>query len=84
MSLQTQVRLIPARDVRHLIGDISEMTLWRWLNESAYQSLNFPKPIKINTRNYWDNLQISKWISNQIDQTSTNLGEMRNESKSEG
>jgi predicted DNA-binding transcriptional regulator AlpA len=30
--------------------DVSDMTIWRRLNDPG---LNFPKPIKINRRNFW-------------------------------
>ncbi len=41
-------RLIPARAVRARFGDISTMTLWRWVQRGI-----LPEPVKINDRNYW-------------------------------
>ncbi len=41
--------LLPAALTRKRYG-ISDMTLWRWENDSA---LNFPQPIRINGRRYW-------------------------------
>ena len=41
-------RLIPARAVRARFGDISNMTLWRWVQRGI-----LPEPVKINSRNYW-------------------------------
>ena len=40
--------LLPAREVRRINGDISEITLWRWVRDGK-----FPKPVKFNGRNYW-------------------------------
>jgi hypothetical protein len=33
LSEADRVRLIPAREFRHLLGDVSEMFLWRLLNK---------------------------------------------------
>ena len=63
--MQTQSRLIPAKDVKSLIGNISDMTLWRWLHEEKYESLKFPKPTKICTRNDWDASKINEWIESR-------------------
>jgi predicted DNA-binding transcriptional regulator AlpA len=52
-------KLIPAAAVRDALGGISDMTLWRWLNDDA---LNFPKPIKIQKRRYWRAEEIAAWL----------------------
>ena len=39
---------LTAKNVRARFAGISEMTLWRWLNES-----DFPKPVMINHRRYF-------------------------------
>lgn len=39
-------------------GDISDMTLWRWLGNPA---LAFPKPLVINRRRYWRLADIEAW-----------------------
>ena len=65
MNTETQSRLIKQSDVRHMIGDVSDTTIWRWLNEEGYESLGFPKPIKIKTRNYWNVNSVQKWIAGQ-------------------
>lgn len=52
-------KLIPAAAVRDALGGISDMTLWRWLNDDA---LNFPKPIKIQKRRYWRAEEIVAWL----------------------
>jgi len=65
MTTEIQSRLIKQSDVKHMIGDVSDMTIWRWLNEEGYESLFFPKPIKIKTRNYWNVNSVQKWIAGQ-------------------
>lgn len=39
-------------------GGISDMTLWRWLQDPA---LNFPRPLVINRRRYWRLADIETW-----------------------
>jgi len=65
MRTEPQSRLIKQADVKHMIGDVTNMTIWRWLHEEGYESLGFPKPIKIMTRNYWDINAVQKWIEGQ-------------------
>ena len=65
MNTEMQSRLIKQSDVKHMIGDVSDMTIWRWLNEEGYESLGFQKPIKIKTRNYWNINSVQKWIAGQ-------------------
>lgn len=43
-------RRISAATVREICGGVSDMSLWRWLNDPV---LGFPKPIKIGNRRYW-------------------------------
>lgn len=59
-------KLTPAKPVRELCGGISDMTLWRWLNDPA---LNFPKPVYIQKRRFWRETEILDWIESQADQT---------------
>ena len=40
--------LVKSADVRMLLGNISEMTEWRWRRENI-----LPKPISIRRRNYY-------------------------------
>jgi predicted DNA-binding transcriptional regulator AlpA len=54
--------LITSKPVREICGNCSEMHIWRLLNEEKYQALAFPKPIKINDRNYWRLGAIRQWI----------------------
>lgn len=52
-------KLISANAVREICGGISDMSLWRWLNNPE---LNFPAPIYIGPRRYWREADISAWI----------------------
>lgn len=54
--------LIPARTVRTLCGDISDTSLWRWLNNDR---LGFPKPTVIQKRRYWREREIRTWLERQ-------------------
>ena len=51
---------IQAATVRALCGDISDMTLWRWINER-----DFPKPIYIARRRYWRESDVLEWLEAQ-------------------
>lgn len=55
-------KLIPAATVRELCGGISDMSLWRWLQDSK---LNFPKPIYISRRRYWRQADVFAWVEAQ-------------------
>lgn len=61
----TNNNLIPARTVREILGNVSDMTLWRWLHDEHYKDLNFPKPITIATRRYWKRINIESFIDQQ-------------------
>ncbi|WP_282129026.1 helix-turn-helix transcriptional regulator, partial [Roseobacter litoralis] len=52
-------RRIQAQRVREICGGISDMSLWRWLNDPA---LNFPKPIYIARRRYWKEADVLAWL----------------------
>jgi len=63
MNMQGDVcnpqRRIPATLVRDICGGISDMTLWRWLEN---ESLNFPRPIYIGNRRYWREADVIEWL----------------------
>ena len=62
MTLQAQPvphRRIPAGEVRRICGDVSEMTIYRWLNRA---DLKFPKPVYIGRRRYWREAEIIEWL----------------------
>lgn len=50
---------VPASRVRALCGGVSDMSLWRWLNEPSY---DFPKPIYIGSRRYWREIEVLAWL----------------------
>jgi predicted DNA-binding transcriptional regulator AlpA len=58
----TSERRIAAHDVRHLCGGISDMTLWRWLNDD---NLDFPRPIYIGKRRYWKEADVIAWLESR-------------------
>jgi predicted DNA-binding transcriptional regulator AlpA len=52
-------RRIQAATVRQMCGGISDMTLWRWLDNPE---LDFPRPIYISRRRYWKEAEIFVWL----------------------
>tara|TARA_R110002094_G_scaffold85688_20_gene89724 strand:- start:735 stop:977 length:243 start_codon:yes stop_codon:yes gene_type:complete len=55
-------RLISVADVRKMFGDVSDMTIWRWLKDA---DLNFPKPIYVQRRRFWREAELVEWIGNR-------------------
>jgi len=53
---------ITSKQLRELLGGISDMSLWRFLNSSY---LDFPKPTYINKRRFWSAAEVEEWFSNQ-------------------
>ncbi len=53
-----------AKQVRKQLGDKSEVTLWRWINDPE---LGFPKPIKIRGQNHFDGAAIDQWVARQME-----------------
>jgi len=56
-------KLISAATVRDLCGGVSDMTLWRWLND---RDMNFPEPVYIQKRRYWRETELDAWIDAQV------------------
>jgi Predicted transcriptional regulator len=52
-------KIIQASAVRDLCGGISDMTLWRWLND---QAIAFPRPIYLGRRRYWREAEVLAWL----------------------
>ncbi len=50
---------IPSASVRELCGGVSDMTLWRWLNDPK---LAFPRPAYIAKRRYWREADVIAWL----------------------
>lgn len=55
----TEKRIASAA-VREMCGGVSDMTLWRWLNDPA---MKFPKPIYIARRRYWKESEVIVWLN---------------------
>jgi len=55
-----KTRVLSAAVVRHVCGGISDMTLWRWLNDPE---LGFPKPVYIGKRRYWQEAELEEWLA---------------------
>lgn len=51
---------LKAAAVRALCGDVSDMTLWRWLQER-----DFPQPIYIAGRRFWKEADVLAWLDAQ-------------------
>lgn len=52
-------RRISAATVQQMCGNVSAMTLHRWLNNP---DLDFPKPQYIGRRRYWREADIIAWL----------------------
>lgn len=57
-------KLISATAVRDLCGGISDMTLWRWLQDP---DLEFPRPVHIQRRRYWREVEMLGWLEAQAE-----------------
>jgi hypothetical protein len=51
-------RKLTAPQVRTRYGNISNMTLWRWLHDPK---LAFPQPMAIHNRRYWDEEELDSF-----------------------
>ena len=54
---------VPSGQLRAELGEISDMTLWRWLRDSG---LNFPRPVQIRNRRYWRRSEVDRWKATRI------------------
>jgi predicted DNA-binding transcriptional regulator AlpA len=61
MTNPTEKR-IQASAVRALCGDISDMTLWRWIDKR-----DFPRPTYIGKRRYWREVDVIEWLEAQAE-----------------
>lgn len=61
---ETLKRLLTAKEVRQRFGNISDMSLWRWIES---ETLGFPKPTRIMRRRFWDADEIEAFIARQAE-----------------
>ena len=52
-------RLLTAAQVREIFGGISDMTLWRWLEDD---DVPFPRPLYVRRRRFWREDEILQFI----------------------
>lgn len=57
-------RHLTSRQVMHICGDVSFMSLWRWQNDPA---TGFPVPIYIGRRRFWRESDIVAWLDSRAD-----------------
>jgi predicted DNA-binding transcriptional regulator AlpA len=62
-------RLVTNKQLRELLGGVSEMHIWRLLKDPKNAALKFPVPIHINRRNYWRLADVRRWIDRQAVRT---------------
>lgn len=55
-------RHLSSTQVRNICGNVSDMTLWRWLNDAAS---DFPKPIYIGRRRFWREADLASWLESR-------------------
>jgi predicted DNA-binding transcriptional regulator AlpA len=55
-------RLLTSRQVREILGGMSDMSLWRWLNSPT---MEFPQPTYLARRRFWSEAKIAAWLSAQ-------------------
>lgn len=55
-------KLIIAAAVRKMFGGVSDMTIWRWVQD---EKLDFPKPLYIGRTRYWREAELVAWVEAQ-------------------
>jgi predicted DNA-binding transcriptional regulator AlpA len=58
--------LLTSKHVCARFGDVTVMSLWRWMND---EKIAFPKPLKINNRNYWRLGDLRHWQATRPQQS---------------
>ena len=54
-------RKINSKQLREMLGDISDMSLWRLLHDKY---LKFPQPTYVNRRRFWSSKEIQDGLTN--------------------
>ena len=57
-SVDAETVYLNAAQVRSRYGGMSDMALWRWLQD---EELGFPKPYRINRRRFWKACDLTTW-----------------------
>ena len=60
--MEKNTELMTAAQVRACLGGVSDMTIWRWLED---EQMDFPRPIYIRRNRYWHESEIENWIEAQ-------------------
>ena len=55
-------RLLTSAQVREMLGGMSDMSLWRWLNNPT---MGFPQPVRIARRRFWREAELKAWLEAQ-------------------
>jgi predicted DNA-binding transcriptional regulator AlpA len=55
--------LLTSAQVRARVGGVSSMCIWRWMRDPRVQ---FPVPVKINSRNYWRLGTLRRWDAEHV------------------
>jgi len=63
-------RLVNASEARRILGNITDMTLWRW--RQRYDE--FPPAVIIGNRKYFHASEIEAWIKTRRDEGATAQG----------
>jgi predicted DNA-binding transcriptional regulator AlpA len=65
----TDCHLMTSKQVRAVLGNCSDMHIWRLENDQRYADLEFPQHLKIGRRNFYRAHEISAWIEEQAAKT---------------
>lgn len=65
-------RYLDAADTRRYVGDVTDMTIWRWLHNAT---LNFPQPSVINGRRYWRKSELDEFLESRKRATVADCGQ---------
>ena len=55
-------RKINSKQLREMLGNISDMSLWRLLHDKYKK---FPQPTYVNRRRFWSSKEIQEWFDKQ-------------------
>jgi predicted DNA-binding transcriptional regulator AlpA len=62
--IEKNTKLMSAKDVKELFGGISDMSLWRWLQD---EKLDFPRPVVIQRRRFFRAAEIEAFIERRAE-----------------